>query len=199
MGAEAALVRGAIGMMVDSHVAETDGVAEPCAYGIDWFDQWDAPQRLWLIEQVTSAFLGNTRIESQAAIIDAAADAIFFEVSDLVRIEIEQGLVSSSGRSWRQSVIDAFATQNDRPPDIDAICRDIHSWRLTITQIADSVLGIRLYQRAENFRDADYVKTRIFLRDRGLPNDYLSRIPPLRSTEETQQSIDCIQRFVFEE
>ena len=70
-GAEADLVRGAIGMMVDTHVAEMRENAEPCAYGVDWFDQWDAPQRLWLLEQVTSAFFGNTRIESQAAIFDA--------------------------------------------------------------------------------------------------------------------------------
>ena len=198
-GAEADLVRGAIGMMVDTHVAETRENAEPCAYGVDWFDQWDAPQRLWLLEQVTSAFFGNTRIESQAAIFDASADAIFFEVSDLVQIEIEQGSVTDSDRSWRQSVIEALAWQNDRPPKIDAMNNDVSLWQMTITQIADSILGIRLYQRAEDFRDADYAKTRMFLRDRGLPDDYLKRIPPLRSTDETQQSIDSIQAYVFEE
>ena len=70
-------------------------------------------------------------------------------------------------------------------------------WQTTITQIGDSILGVRLYQRAEDFRDVDYIRTQGFLHDRGLPDDYLTRIPPLRTIAETQLSIDRIQAYVF--
>ena len=196
-GAEAELVRGAIGMMVDTLVTEMRGEDAPGATGIEWFDQWDCRQRLWLLECVTSAFFGAETIESKAAIFDAAADAIFFDITDLVQIEIEQGSIIRHDRSWRQSVIDAFDDQNGRPPEIDSRCVEMGLWQTTITQIGDSILGVRLYQRAEDFRDVDYSRTQGFLRDRGLPDDYLTRIPPLRTIAETQRSIDRIQAHVF--
>ncbi|PAY21150.1 hypothetical protein CKO51_02350 [Rhodopirellula sp. SM50] len=128
---------------------------------------------------------------------DATVDAIFYEVNDLVRVEIEQDAVDDSNRSWRLSVIDAWECQTDRLSILTADSVDQLAWQTTITQIADAILGIRLYQRAEHFRDADYEKTESFLRDRGLPEDYLTQIPPLRTVDQTQWSIDRIQAYVF--
>ncbi|MCA9135233.1 MAG: hypothetical protein KDB00_00705 [Planctomycetales bacterium] len=204
-GAEADLVRGAVGMMVDTHVSEIRDGAETWLYGVSWFDQWDAGQRLWLLQRVCSAFLGDETIEPSAAIFDATVDAIFCEIIDLVRIEIQQGTASQDERrtcrqsSWRQSVIEAYRCQNDRPPEIDALSVDLPGWNAAVSVIADSILGVRLYQRAEPFRDGDYQQMERFLRDRGLPEDYLTAIPPLRSAGQIQQSIDQIQRFVFDE
>ena len=203
VGAEAALIRGAIGMMVDTHVAELRDDAEPWAYGIDWFDQWDAPQRLWLLEKVTLAMLGGATIDPAAAIFDAAADAIFYEINDLIQIEIqqeplaEQELLAGTKRSWRQSVLEAFESQTHRRLEMDPRSTDLDSWQTTVTRIADSILGVRLYQRAENFRDGDFKRIRTFLNDRGLPSSYLSQIPPLRSVDQVQRSIDRIQLYVF--
>ena len=191
--AEADLVRGAIAMMVDTHVAEARDEADPWQYGVPWFDQWDVAQRLWLLEQVTVALLSNHRIASPAAVFEATVDAIFFEIADLVEIEITDGPVSDASPSWRESVIRAFTCQQGRPPEVDAESHDVVRWRQVITQIADHILGVRLYQRAEAFRDDDYEKTQRFLVRRGLPEDYLAVMPPLRTVDETQQSIDRIQ------
>lgn len=197
-GAEADLIRGAVGMMVDTHVAELREQAEPWQYGVAWFDQWDVGQRLWLLERVCNAFFGDQTIDPSAAIFDAAADAIFYEVNDLIQIEIDQQSPTKSQRSWRQSVIDAAECQNRRLPEIDPLSVNLAQWQATVTRIADSILGIRLYQRAESFRDVPFGRTEKFLRDRGLPDDYLATIPPLRSDNEIQESIDQIQRYVFE-
>ncbi|QEF96053.1 hypothetical protein Mal15_00790 [Stieleria maiorica] len=196
-GAEADLVRGAIGMMVDAHVAQLRGEAPQHEYGVDWFDQWDAGQRLWLIERVTAALLGDETIAPSAAMFDATADAIFYEIIGLVQLEIDEGGVGDSERTWRQSVIDASTSQTNRPAAIDPDSVDPDQWQTLITQIADAILGVRLYQRAEAFRDVEYHQTQIFLRDRGLPEDYLTRMPPLRTTTQTQRSIDRIQAYVF--
>ena len=162
-GAEADLVRGAIGMMVDTHVAELREDAVAWEYGVEWFDQWDVGQRLWLLEQVTRAFFGTQQLDSAAAMFDAAADAVFYEILDLIQIEIEQGALADSDRSWRQSVVQAFEWQRCRPSETDAESQDLDAWRTMVTQIADSILGIRLYRRAEGFRDVDYERTRTFL------------------------------------
>lgn len=199
--AEADLVRGAIGMMVDSLVARLQGDLELVdddsdGYGIEWFDQWDVRQRLWLLDQVTLALISTHTIESPAAIFDATVDAIFHEINDLVQIEIEQGLPSTRQLTWRQSVVGALDSQNHFRCELDSDCEDLDQWRQRITQVADSILGVRLYQRAEQFRDTDYEQTRSFLRGRGLPEDYLDQIPPLRSLDQTQRSIDQIQELV---
>lgn len=209
-GAEADLIRGAIGMMVDTHVAELRDGCEPWAYGVDWFDQWDARQRLWLLEQVTRAMLGSHTVDEPAAVFDAAADAIFHELIDLVRIELgedaEREKVSSPPRSWRHSIRLATSHQRDRtnakrdsftPASTDPDWNHLDYWTREVNQLADSILGVRLYRKAESFRDGDYQQTRRFLRDRGLPQQYLEFIPPLRSIDQTQLSIDRIQAYVF--
>lgn len=197
IGAEANLMRGAIGMMVDALVAEARDESGPVVYGVSWFDQWDVEQRLWLLEHVTGALFGSLRVEP-AAMFDATVDAVLFEVLELIEIEIEDFDGPLGKSSWRQSVVDAFACQQGRVPEIEIRSRDVTRWSRVVSQIGDQILGVRLYQRAEAFRDVGYDRTCVFLRDRGLPEHYLSQIPPLGSVDRAQLSIDRIQQIVFD-
>ena len=63
-------------------------------------------------------------------------------------------------------------------------------------ELADAILGVRLYQQAESFRDGEIEQTQKFLRQKGLPDDFLAQIPPLRTVDQTQRSIDQIQALV---
>lgn len=185
-------------MMVDALVREGREDDEPITYGIDWYDQWDWRQRLWLLDEATAALLTPKPPPEPAAIFDAAVDAIFFEVDRLVEEEIAERFDSPSDpMSWRESVCAAFASQQHRPAPIDANNQDAEQWRRVITRLADSILGVRIYQQAESFRDREMDATKRFLQDKGLPDTYLSRIPPLRSIDQTQWSIDRIQNLVF--
>ncbi len=198
VGREAALVKGAVGVMVDALVREGREDDEPITYGIDWYDQWDWRQRLWLLDEATAALLTPKLPPEPAAIFDAAVDATFFEVDRLVEEEIAERFDSPSDpMSWRESVCAAFASQQHRPAPIDANNQDAEQWRRVITRLADSILGVRIYQQAESFRDREMDATKRFLQDKGLPDTYLSRIPPLRSIDQTQWSIDRIQNLVF--
>ena len=212
-GAEADLVRDALRSMLDRHVAllrkagaswadETDA-EQDC--GLEWFDQWDVNQRLWLLDQVTSSLLGDLAVDSPAAMFDATVDAIFLEIVGRIEVELEQATTelpdqSARATSWRQAVMDALressgeAAFNDIAPDCGAMDR----WHAVVTRIADAILGVRLYQRAEGFRDLDYQRTENFLRDRGLPEDYLRRIPPLRTRDQTEASIQRMESFLIE-
>jgi hypothetical protein len=195
-GDEGELVRGAIGMMLDHLVAEgREGDPQNC-YGIEWFDQWDSQQRIWLLEHLTLALLTDVDPPSPAAIWEATIDAIFQEIYQLVELEIAGGAGMAEPNSWRQCVIEAFVAQHEREPGITFSETDINSWHMIITQLADTILGVRLYQQAESFRDGEIEQTQKFLRQKGLPDDFLEQIPPLRTVDQTQRSIDQIQALV---
>ena len=197
-GAEAELLRGAIGVMVDHLVDEMRNGAEPICYAIDWFDQWDAEQRLWLLEQVTVALFGSQNPPEPSAMLDATCDAVFHEIIELVDGEIGEDAASIK-QSWRSSVIDALTEQTDRQPDVRADSCEQKTWRRLITQVADAILGVRLYQSAESHRDVEPERAKDFLLRRGLPADYLQKIPPVVNTDRAQLAIDRIQSIVFKE
>ena len=196
--AEASLVGRSIGVMVHRLGAEIGDDLEVEPYGIDWFDQWDSDQRVWLLEQVTVALLTHAAPPPPAAIWEATIDAIFCQVHELISAEIDEPSPLTIHDSWRQRGIDAFRCQTGRLPSVDLAETDLRSWRTMLTQIADAILGVTCYQQAEFFRDGNIERSRRFLMQKGLPADFLERIPPLRTIEQTQDSIARIESIVAE-
>lgn len=190
---EALLVREAVLLMVGQLDRERHGdfACEPL--GIDWFDQWDGFQRLWMLEQVAEALFTEAPPLSCAAMWEATVDAIFLQVAEQVTEEIDQ---TPNQVTWRSWVVDAFASQHGRPPKIDTGSSDESEWRILVTQVADTILGATAYQKAEAFRDGDIERSREFLARKALPPDYLERIPPLRSHAQAQQSIASIRSLL---
>ena len=76
-GAEAAVVRDAVTVMVDQLADQNPDESQPDPVGIDWFDQWDGYQQLWLLEQVVESLFTPAPPLSPAAIWEATVDAIF--------------------------------------------------------------------------------------------------------------------------
>ncbi len=182
--------------MVDRLVAEGREGDPQEIYGIPWFDQWDWQQRIWLLERISLALLTDLAPPLPAAMWEATVDAVFREILQLVQIEIDQPDMHVK-KSWRSSAIDAFCYQQKRQPRIDEFESDLQAWNILIMQLADTILGVRLYQKAESFRDRGMTQTTQFLTNHGLPEDFLEQIPPLRTLEQTQVSIDQIQSIVI--
>ncbi|TWU47930.1 hypothetical protein [Rubripirellula reticaptiva] len=195
--AEADLVRGGLGMMLDHLIEEFRGEAETWRYGIDAFDMWDVEQRIWLLDQIAGCLLTTRQALPPAAIWEAAIDAIFCEIIDLIEIEIADPTLTTTPQSWRESVLDAYECQYGRAPYIDADAHVLSDWRAVVSALTDSILPSPSYQKAEAFRDAEFERTASFLASRCLPGDFLQQIPPVRTVAETQASIDQIQKFVF--
>lgn len=196
-GAEADLVRGAIGMMVDHLVAEYRDDEPPWTYGIDGFDMWDAEQKLWMVHAIARSLLTRSAPPPPAAIWEATVDAVLCEIVDLIEIEIADPAVSSPTRSWRASVIDAFVAQNGRAPSIEADDPTLSMWRTVVASIADVILPAASYQKAELLRDGDPRRLEQFFVDRGLPSDFLDVMPPVQSVVMTQETIDRVQAIVW--
>ncbi len=86
-------------------------------YGVDWFDQWDVEQRIWLLEQVaTSLFLEDQPPPPPAAIFEATVDAVFCQVVEAIEDEIEAASRPEAEFSWRQGMIEAFRCQHGKLP-----------------------------------------------------------------------------------
>jgi hypothetical protein len=195
-GDEAGLVCASIGVMVDRLAIEIHNDAEPHPHGIDWFDQWDGEQKLWLLEQITLSLLTTASAPPPAAIWDATIDTVFCQVIEQIEYEIDSTAIAGDHRSWRQRVIDAFQCQRGRAPKIDLDEIAIDQWRKVATQISDAILGVTCYQQAESFRDGDFERSSRFLIGKGMPEDYLERIPPLRTAAQAEESIDRIRAIV---
>lgn len=119
--AEAALFRGAVGMMLDPltvefHADQSEGDRDSAAdessggYGFlmpHWFSMWEPEQRIWLLERVTTSLLTDRAAPPPSAIFEATVEAIYIELADLVAMEITTGLPIERG-SWRGALLDAF-------------------------------------------------------------------------------------------
>ena len=197
-GEEADLVRRAIGEMIGELTGEWERDQTQRVYGVDWFDQWDVEQRIWLLEQVATALLQQDQPPPPtAAIYEASVDALFCHIVQAIAEEMDTANRIESDLSWRQGLKDAFRVQQGRPPRIDEDETEIRQWYSLATQVADTILGQTSYQRAEPFRDREAKVTERFLEQRALPKDYLQKIPPLRTNSETRTSLNALQDTII--
>ena len=203
-GDDADLVCRAVATMLSELVAETTELTGPRKYGIDWFDQWEPEQRIWLLERVATAFLTDQPVPAPAAIWEATVDAIFQHVFESLVTEIDaDGLyVDDSSHapdesdSWRQAVIRAFEQNGRRLSPISTVTDDKVLWRRLVMQIADMILGVTTYHAVESYRDGDVSRVGRFLEQKGLPADFLEQIPPLVSQTEAAALISQIRRLL---
>ncbi|MCH5376951.1 MAG: hypothetical protein JJ992_23540, partial [Planctomycetes bacterium] len=96
-----------------------------------------------------------------------------------------------------QELIDAFRSQHRKQPQIDAAETEMRQWYLLASQVTDTILGHSSYQRVERFRDREPGITARFLEQRGLPEDFLQRIPPLRTGFQTRTSLTAIREAII--
>lgn len=198
------LVRGTIGMMLDWLVAECRGQCGQWTYGIDWFDQWEPGQRIWLIEVLTKSMLTTLPPPPRWAIFEATIDAVVAELRGLIQIEINDGDASDSTIAWRDQLakcIDGDSAVGVSTPQamVDGASTDIQYWNRMTQRWIDQIVGPLSYIDVERHRDGDPARCRDYLLHRGLPDDYLLAAPPLRSVDQTQLSIDRIQDLVFDQ
>ncbi len=213
--AEACLLCRAVSSILSEFVpaiADRSEADQECwVSGIDWFDQWEAEQKVWLLERVATALLTEQDSPKPAAMWEATVDAIFQYVFEQVVKELEEEtcedsefddangesgtvdhVVEAGLQCWRDDVIQALNEQQNRVVKIGlSVCQG-KEWQRLVMQISDRILGVAVYQTAESYRDGQSAKVACFLQQKGLPADFLTQIPPLLGQNETE---DCIERL----
>ena len=215
---EARLLCRAVGVMLSDCVAliadQTDADQECRVYGIDWFDQWEPEQKVWLMEKTATALLTDQPSLKPAAMWEATVDAIFHHVLEQVVEEIEHETVGDSvsehakrepamdddpvevgGQGWRQDVILALQQQS-RVVKVGSTASETQHWRRLVMQLADRILGVAAYHVAESYRDEQATKLTTFLKQKGLPEDFLTQIPPFLKQRETEESILRLRKLI---
>lgn len=217
--AEARLFCRAVVSMLSDCVAvitnRSDADQECRVYGIDWFDQWDAEQKVWLLEQVATALLTDQPSMQPAAMWEATVDVIFLHVFEHVADEFDHQTLrnserehadrksvtfehreEASGQRWRDDVILALEQQQNRVVKVVRSGGEAKEWRRLVMQIADRILGVAAYQTAESYRDEQSAKVAAFLEQKGLPADFLTQIPPLMGESETKDSMERLRKLL---
>lgn len=194
---EARLIGRAAEEMAECLSKELEDAASPRAYGMDWFDQWDVEQRIWLLEQVVMAmWLTTCPPPPTAAIFEATVDAIFCHVVEAIGRELEMTTNDAAADDWRSLLVNAFECQHGRCPIARSDAVDIRRWQALAFQVAETIMGPTSYLQAERFRDREARHAQRFLRLRGLPDDYLQRIPPVIDASQASISLQRLRQLV---
>ena len=173
--------------------------------GISWFDQWDADQKLWLLDRVFHALLvESTEPPGRYAMLEATIEAVFA----VIQIQIStgedslNGSVSSLSR-WEQYLLNTLAEKHSAPATSDPskylapFIRDQQVCFAAITtHLQITIVGPSCYEQAEQFRDGEPRELERFLYSKGLNNDYLTRIPPVPNHAETLRGLIRLQRLL---
>jgi hypothetical protein len=197
-GDEAALVRRAIGNMIDSLLMHVDEEWDEAAIGLETgiaiYDTCSFSQRVGLLHEVAKYLLTDTDSAVElSAPLEATIAAIFVDIRDQVAIEIEflpQLLESDDQPTWRRMVLDAYLATL-APDDVNHPAwreiveqlpeengRDIREWEYLIDSLTDAILWDRDFEMADQFLDAEPGMSADHRRLLGISDDYFTRIAP---------------------
>ena len=191
------LFRGVIGMMNDWLVAECRGEVGPWTYGIDAFDMYEVDQRVWLLDVASSSLLTRRRVLPTTMMLEATYQAILCEMLSLVRMEIADTEMARPGSSWRADVVAALDASGAKP-EITPESVQVRDWNRQIGRLGDLIFGPLHFLDVDVYRDGNPKITTDFIRDKALPAEYSSAIPPLRTIDQTQRSINRISDRVHD-
>ena len=215
-GEEAALVRRAIGNMVDAVSMHVDEELEDGVIGMDTgiavYDACSMSQRVGLLHEVAKYLLTNTDSALVlSAPLEATIAAIFVDIRDQVAIEIEflpQLLETDGQPTWRRMVLDAYqatlapddlenrvwAEMVQQLPSED--CRVIRRWEQLIDSLADAILWDRDFELADQFLDSEPESSYDRRRLLGISDDYFTRIAPDPRAQDVLRVVSQTQAIV---
>ena len=204
-GAEAALLRAAIDVMIDDLEYQLESCDETGVwqFGIAVFDHLSAGQRLAVLNAVARHLLTDTdETLPLSATTEAAVGAVFEEIRDQVVMEIEttdpdhpqiyfagpEAECPDGCGLWRHRVLAAYdqvrrcsdpqVPESDEGMPASAEDGDLRSWETVIERLADAILWDRDYEMAECFLDAAPEAARHRRSLLGIDDDYYTTIAP---------------------
>jgi hypothetical protein len=206
-GAEAALLKEAIGLIWDHLEEEIAYPDNPWECGIRIFDGMEGRQKLALLATVSNAlFRAEVPEPPLNALHEATVAAIYesFPVSVAIEIDAEDLDWSDSPevdlRTWRRLILAAFV-EDDPPSDypLPGIeCCDQEEWDLLIGCLADYVLWDDDWAD-EEIMDADPETARKRKRRLGINDDYYLAIAPDPTDGELDMARAILKRLLSDE
>lgn len=199
VGAEAALIREAIGYVVDTIRDEAEGDTEIETCGVTLFDELSWRQRLALLVEVTRALL-DPRVAAPelSAVNEATVAALFAHIRQNIAFEIDVAREPEvdpefDPHSWRRLVA---ACQNDGDLDeqIESTCADEDEWDLLLQVLEDEILWDQDWDMPELFLDVDPELSRLRKQLLQIPDNYFCAPAPDVSDQEAPATFAAIEQ-----
>ena len=185
VGAEAALMREALGTLVDHVRDDDDGTL--WQLGVAPFDSLPRGQKLAVLARVGDALLREDFPPPKvSAVSEGAVAAIYEHLRSMVEMELE-GSVDDEEPTWRQLILHACRECGMREEMPDQNCEDLEEWNLLIDCLMGGVLWDEDWQDGEHFLDAAPETSRGLKKLLGIDKDYYVDVPPDPSDEEVNQ------------
>jgi hypothetical protein len=178
-GAEAKLVRAAIGVMTDTLHAEAEGLIDEWPCGIRVFDELSWQQRLALLARVANALFKPEILPPQlSAVNEATVAAIFAQIRLDVLYELDNAQEADWApeldmRYWRRLI----ASCQEKPISddgfyIDEQSEDRDDWEILIETLEEGILWDGDWDMPDLFLDEPPAISRARRRRVGIEDDY---------------------------
>jgi hypothetical protein len=178
-GAEASLIREALGMMVDMVEQEISDHDDLWDFSVPLFDRLPAPAKLALLAQVGWALLRDTdTYPPLTAINEATVGAIFRHIEQSIHLELDCDDEIDPRFSWRKDVLAVFEQIGD-PDDLPVLtCADADEWDTLVQMLADRVLWDEDFNDADLYVDKSPEHASILKSMMTIDEDYFTGVPP---------------------
>lgn len=206
-GAEARLIREAIGCFADEIEMEVD-CGEPYTVGVRLFDRLEWQQKIVLLAEVGTALLGDCPPPKLTAVNEATVAAIYEYVHICLQIEIDnEGLVINDldTRFWRTLVLAAITELDAGPPSPDPNdelptenSNNIEEWSSFVGTLEDCVLHDDDWDMDDLFMDASPELSAARKDFLSIDPDYFTAIPPDPSEAEVDNARATIRALARE-
>ncbi len=185
-GAEAALIREAIGWVLDLE-SEAEEPAGSWSFGIPAFDQLAPQQKLALLCEVGEALLRPDILAPNLTALNEATVGVLYEgIRQCLEMEIDGDVPEEFGgpdmRYWRRLVVAALAEAGPTVIERTALpspdCPDLEKWGLLLETLEGQVLWDADWMDEDLFLDADPDTTAAIKQELDIADDYYTAIAP---------------------
>jgi len=204
-GAEARLIRLALGVLVDQVEEEIDGLRESLefGFGIPIFDRLQGRQKLALLADVGHHLLRSTDPPPPLTAINESAVAVLYRViEDWVRtdVDMEEAIRETLGEDpfeWRRLLLDAY--RESFPDDEDVPTeksRDMNEWGQLIECLETRVLWDADYLDEDLYADQAPEAGQMLKNQMGVADEYFRAVAPDPDDRELPGIRDRLQALI---
>jgi len=186
-GAEAALIRAAIGSVTDTLILEADDEADPWQYGVPALDSLSCPQRFALLCEVGEALLQpEVAMPELTALREATVAVLYAAVQEGIEVEAETEQDDPSpeydARYWRRLTLAAASQWGGESAAAGGLpsphCRDQKEWDWLVDGLADCVLWDADWMEGDLLLDLAPEHAAKVKRMMNIASDYFTAIAP---------------------
>lgn len=202
-GAEARLIRTALGVLVDQVEEEIAGFRESLEFGVPIFDRLEGRQKLALLAEVGHHLLRSTRHPPQLTATNESAVAVLYKVvEDWVAMEVDteeeiREMPLEDPFSWRRMLLEAYREGvPDGPESLVEQSRDLGEWTLLVDCLVDRVLWDADYLDEDLYADQPPDEGRSLKKHMGVSDGYFMGVAPDPSDRDLEKVREEIRTLI---